>query len=353
MRASRFYSLGVAFLFAAALSACTASRSGGEEAPFPAGFQKGVAFTGYWSDAYAGDGPLRSMDALKSTKAGWVSVLVTAYQENIASTVIDFQGPSTPTDDSLIRLIGYARGIGLKVMLKPHVDLANDPQHYRGDIGRNFSEADWAAWFASYTAFILHYAEMAAGAGAELFCVGCELGGTVGRAAEWRQVISRVRGVFNGPLVYADNLVETNPGAVSWWDALDYIGQDLYPTLSLKVHPTVDDLCAGWPGLREKLRSLAGSWNKKVIVTEIGCRSVEGGAINPWDWQKSGQPDMEVQSNYYEAAFRMLQGQSWLAGMYWWQWMPEPDHGGTLDTGYSPHLKPAETVLRSWYGRQP
>jgi len=353
MRASRFYSLGVAFLFAAALSACTASRSGGEEAPFPAGFQKGVAFTGYWSGAYAGDGPLRSMDALKSTKAGWVSVLVTAYQENIASTVIDFQGPSTPTDDSLIRLIGYARGIGLKVMLKPHVDLANDPQHYRGDIGRNFSEADWAAWFASYTAFILHYAEMAAGAGAELFCVGCELGGTVGRAAEWRQVISRVRGVFNGPLVYADNLVETNPGAVSWWDALDYIGQDLYPTLSLKVHPTVDDLCAGWPGLREKLRSLAGSWNKKVIVTEIGCRSVEGGAINPWDWQKSGQPDMEVQSNYYEAAFRMLQGQSWLAGMYWWQWMPEPDHGGTLDTGYSPHLKPAETVLRSWYGRQP
>ena len=61
-------------------------------------------------------------------------------------------------------------------MLKPHVDLTEDSAHYRGEIGPDFTAADWAAWFASYRPFILHYAEMAERTACELFCVGCELG---------------------------------------------------------------------------------------------------------------------------------------------------------------------------------
>src|SRR5512143_2464028 len=127
-----------------------------------AGFQKGVAYTGYSGTAYEGDGPLRSLEELRRTNASWVSILATGYQDTIHTTSITFTGPETPADASVERVIRRAHDLGLKVMLKPHVDLANDSAHYRGEIGPEFTAADWAAWFASYRPFIVHYAEMAA-----------------------------------------------------------------------------------------------------------------------------------------------------------------------------------------------
>jgi len=312
-------------------------------------FQRGVAYTGYSGTAYDGDGPFASLDNVKSVNASWTSILVTGYQENINSTSIDFSGPGTPTDASVERLIRRAHEIGLKVMLKPHVDLANDSQHYRGEIGPGFTAADWTAWFASYRPFILHYAAMAARTGCELFCVGCELGTTAIYAVQWRQIVAAVRGVYAGPLTYADNQVESNPEAVTWWDAVDFIGQDVYPTLTQVVEPTVEELSAGWTSFRDKLRRLSERWGKPLLMTEIGCRSIHGGAQNPWDWQRQGAVDLAVQANFYEAACRAASGQSWLRGMYWWQWSPDPADGGPGDPGYSPHGKPAEQVLASWY----
>jgi hypothetical protein len=314
-------------------------------------FMKGVAFTGYSRDAYTGDVPRRSVDALKVTNADWASILATGYQATIHSTSIDFSGPGTPSDASLAALIGYARSIGLRVMLKPHVDLFDDDLHYRGEIGPGFTAADWSAWFSSYRTFILHYAAMAARTECELFCVGCELGSTAFREADWRGIIAEIRTVYNGPLIYADNLVEGAPDAIHWWDALDYIGEDAYPTLSDKVEPSVSDLLAGWGPFLKKLEALSKRWNKPLVLTEIGYRSVRGGTINPWDWQRQGPVDLTVQENAYEAAFRAISGKSWLAGIFWWQWMPDQDHGGPTDTGYSPHGKPAESVLRAWFGR--
>jgi len=319
--------------------------------PAAGDFMKGVAFTGYSRAAYTGDGPPRSMDALKATNANWVSVLATAYQETIHSTSIDLDGPGTPSDASVEGLIAYARSIGLKVMLKPHVDLWNDDRHYRGEIGPNFTAEDWTAWFASYRAFILHYAAMAARTNCEMFCVGCELGSSAFREADWRAIIAEVRTVYGGPLIYADNLVEWNPDAVRWWDALDYIGEDAYPTLSRKTEPAVADLLEGWGPFLAKLESLSKRWGKRLVLTEIGYRSIQGGTIDPWDWQRQGPVDLKIQETAYEAAFRAISGKNWIAGIFWWQWMPGPDHGGPADTGYSPHRKPAETVLRSWFGR--
>lgn len=314
-------------------------------------FQKGVAYTGYSATTYDGDGPCQSLQELRQTNASWASVLVTGYQETIHTTSIDMAGPATPTDASVERIIGCAHDLGLKVMLKPHVDLANDSAHYRGEIGPGFTAADWAAWFASYRPFILHYAEMAARTECEMFCVGCELGTTAVHAAEWRGIVAAVRGVYTGPLTYADNQIEYAPDAVTWWDAVDFIGQDAYPTLTQVERASVDDLLNGWTSFRDRLRRLSEKWDKPVILTEIGCRSVFGGAQNPWDWQRQGPVDLDVQRNFYEAALRAVADRSWLRGMYWWQWSPDPEEGGPDDIGYTPHGKPAEEVLRSWYLR--
>ncbi len=162
------------------------------------GFQKGIAFTGYGGTAYEGSGPLQALDELAATGASWITVLATGFQTDIRATAIDFTGPRTQTDASIERIIAHARGRGLKVMLKPHVDLTDDPDHYRGEIGPGFTDADWAAWFASYRPFILHYAAMAERTGCELFCVGCELGTTAVHAAAWRETVAAVRGVQPG-----------------------------------------------------------------------------------------------------------------------------------------------------------
>ena len=322
-----------------------------QDSPADDDFQKGVAYTGYFGTAYDGDGPLLALERLGQTNASWTSVLVTGYQDNIRSTSIDFTGAATPTDASVERIIRRAHELGLKVMLKPHVDLANDSGHYRGEIGPGFTAAQWAAWFASYRPFILHFAAMAERTDCELFCVGCELGTTAVRASEWRDIVAAVKGVYRGPLTYADNQAENDLEAVTWWDAVDFIGQDAYPTLTPVVEPTVDDLLIGWTPLLDRLRQLSDRWQKPLILTEIGCRSILGGAQNPWDWQREGPVDLAVQSNFYEAACRAVSGLSWLRGMYWWQWSPDPDDGGADDTGYTPYGKPAEVVLRSWYLR--
>jgi len=347
MTSTRIASLAVIFLASCAAAGTSAVEPKG---PLPA-FQKGIAYTGYWSGAYEGEEPRLAMRELAAANARWVQTLVTGYQDTIKSTVISRTGQETPTDSSLSAIIRYAKSLGLEVLLKPHVDLLREPSRWRGEIGIGFMESDWAIWFASYREFIVHYAAMAENLGADMFCVGCELDSTVGRENDWRQTIAAVRAVYKGRLIYADDQVETKPEAVRWWDALDYIGMDAYPTLTEKTHPAVGDFAAGWSRYLAKLRALARRWGKSLILTEIGYRSIQGGAQNPWDWQRDGPVDLEVQANAYEAAFRAIQGEDWLRGMYWWQWPPDPDEDGAADKGYSPHGKTAEKVLKTWYKR--
>jgi hypothetical protein len=47
--------------------------------------------------------------------------------------------------------------------------------------------------------------------------------------------------------------------------------------------------------------------------------------------------------------FKVFSGKPWLAGIYWWNWEPDPRRGGVLDKGYTPQGKPAEIVLKRWY----
>jgi hypothetical protein len=349
MRVGRI-ALAAAVICASCASSITPAPRAKPKGPLPA-FQKGIAYTGYWSDAYEGEGARQAVRELAATNARWIQILVTGYQDTTQSTSIEWIGPETPSDPSLIRIIRYAKKLGLNVLLKPHVDLLKDSTHWRGEIGPSFDESDWALWFASYRSFIIHYAGLAQDLDADLFCVGCELDGTVKRETDWRRTIADIRSVYKGPLVYADDQIEQNPDAVVWWDALDLLGMDAYPTLTEKVHPAVEDFSADWTIYLARLRALSRRWRKPLILTEIGIRSVRGGAQNPWDWQKSGPVDLDVQANAYEAGLRAVQGQDWLRGMYWWQWSPDPADGGSSDTGYSPHGKPAEKILTSWYKR--
>ena len=312
--------------------------------------QEGIAYAGWSQGEYSHADSHLSLANLRATGADWITLFVGGFQDTFRSTTIH-ANESTATDEDLAHAIATAHRLGLKVMLKPHVDLSNDPAHWRGDIAFE-READWAAWFDSYRQFLYHYAELAQANGAEQFCVGCELIGTSPREADWRETVAGVRARYSGPLVYASNH-SGEEVSVGWWDAVDYIGVDAYYPLTEKDNPTVVELRAAWTPHISQLTNLAARWHKPILLTEIGYRSIDGTNRHPWDGQIAGVLDLQEQADCYEAVLQSFWHQPWLAGIFWWVWTADSFAGGVCDTDYTPHDKPAEDVLRIWYGAAP
>ena len=162
------------------------------------------------------------------TGADFVILAPGAVQATPISEEIDFRSERTMTDAELIDTIRQAKSLGLRVALKPTVNCADGT--WRGHI--HFFDVDvpcepkWGNWFASYTAFQLHYAKIAEEEGCELFIAGCEMVMTEIREKEWRKLIADIREVFHGPVSY--NTDKYQEGHVNWWDAVDVISSSGY-----------------------------------------------------------------------------------------------------------------------------
>lgn len=318
--------------------------------------QKGMSYTAYRFGDYRFSSSDKSLKNVANTGAQWISLLVTGYQDTIGSTEIRWDPPRTPSDDDLVHAIDDAHSVGLRVMLKPHVDLARDSSHWRGEIGSSFrGEADWKAWFASYSKALVHYAELASARGVEQLCVGTELSGPSAREQEWRELVRQVRQRFKGTLTYASNFggEETR---IAWWDAVDYIGVNGYYPLSDRPSPSVEDLKRAWveKGYVGVLDRLAAKWNKPIIFTEIGYQSIEYSARTPNEWREQLRMpiNQQEQANAYRAAIETFGSKSWLAGYYWWNWWSwdyDPERQGDQKTGYTPFGKLAEKTLGDYY----
>jgi hypothetical protein len=316
-----------------------------------------MSYAAWWEGQYSDPGADLSLGVLATTGTDWISLIVTGYQDTFLSTTIDRTSPHTPTDADLIHVINAAHNLGLKVMLKPHVDLLDESDgHWRGHIGHGFTtQAQWTAWFTSYRDFIEHYADLAQTYGADQFCVGTELLGTTHRESDWRAVVAGVRAKYNGHLVYAA-LHGGEEVSLTWWDAVDYIGVDGYYPLNddPSKHPTVEELEAAWEGPKVILADLsAANGNTPIIFTELGYRSHHGCSCHPWDSVTVSPVDLEEQAYAYEAAFRQLYHQPWLSGIYWWTWFADRFKSGPCDDSFTPYQKPAENILRTWYGGTP
>lgn len=308
--------------------------------------QQGVAFVSWWPGQYSLPEADLALTNLRATGANWMSLLVSESQDTITSTTI-YKTPGTPEDADLIHAINMAHNLGLKVMLKPHLDLANDPNHWTGEIGQGLTEPQWTAWFASYTTFIGYYAQLAETYGADQYCVGIELSATETRIDQWRAVVKSVRSLYHGPITYAAN--GGDEARLGWWDSVDFIGVDAYYPITNKNNPTIAELKTGWIPHITALGKLASTWHKKILFTEIGYRSLDGANQHPGDYQIEGGIDLQEQADAYQAAFESVFNQSWFDGMYWWSWGTDPSEGGPNDSGFTPHDKPAEDVLRTWY----
>jgi hypothetical protein len=234
-------------------------------------------------------------------------------------------------------------------MLKPHLDIIDKSEgKWRGDIEFDTPE-DWQLWFDNYQRFIEYYIDIANAENVEMFCLGTELvSSTMNHPENWRQLVQHIRDIYKGYLTYAANWYEEYY-SIKFWDVLDYAGVNPYFPLTAAKSPSSEELKKAWQPWVTGLERWQAQINKPVIFTEIGYKSCEAAADNPWEHAPSGPLDLELQVNCYQALFETLFSKKWFWGVYWWHWQMAINPQISLTRGFSPRGKPAEQVILRWY----
>jgi len=301
--------------------------------------QRGFALI--WDGPYDGPQIARSLGEMVDAGATWVQFTPAWFQETRNASAIA-RHPRTVSDENLERAIALAHKYTLKVFLTPHVYVPNESRS-------TIRPDDRGAWFASYTAFISHYAAMAQRLGVEQFAVGSELSSISDDRPGWLQVIREVRAQYRGPLLYGADPDEA--ARVPFWDALDMIGIDVYFPLTTTATTDVSVLQRSWEPIRAEMAAGSAKYDRKILFTEAGYTSQQGTTTRPADWRLGTPPDQAEQAAAYQALLATFGGERWWAGVYWWVWNALPDDGSDHATNYSPRGKAAESVIREWWRR--
>ncbi|WP_116417373.1 glycoside hydrolase family 113 [Subtercola boreus] len=290
---------------------------------------------GTWNTAEAAD----SLSKLVDLNVNWVGIALGALQATAQSTDIRFGDEPTVTDDEVRWAIRESKALGLKVCLKPVVNVADGT--WRAFIGffdeEVPGEPSWAEWFSSFARFMIHYARIAEEEGCEMLCVGCEMVQTDKRDTEWRALIAEVREVFTGLITY--NCDKYQEDRVTWWDAVDVISSSGYYPLG------------EWDTQLERIGAVVVRENKPFFFMESGCPSRTGSAARPNDWTLQGAVSGAEQAEWYKDAFETCAKRSWVQGFMLWDWPPllYVREAAGADDDYCIYGKPAEDIVRRHY----
>lgn len=314
-------------------------------------FQKGMCYTTWNKDAYSSKKSDESLEKLKELNVEWVAILTTWYQDSCFATKI-FPTGKTPSDDSLKHAVEKAHSLGMKVMIKPHLDLLSTEEGgWRGEIAC-IRDPDWDIWFDNYKNFMLHYAKLAEETNAEMLCIGTELTATTaGHLDKWQDIINAVRKVYKGSLTYAANWSEEYL-QIRFWDMLDYAGIDAYFPLSNSDQPTYEELMEGWKKWVPEIENWQQTIDKPVIFPEVGYRSSLGSAASPWGHAPGPKADMSLQEDCYKAMIDTFWDKEWFYGVYWWNWGTAVKMGGKSNRDFTPQNKTAENYIKELYKRK-
>ncbi|MFH0713033.1 MAG: hypothetical protein V1722_00945 [Candidatus Micrarchaeota archaeon] len=317
-------------------------------------------------------------DLMKSEGTNWINInpvwfltdfkasdLRPIYREEYGQDGWSGWMHATISDDELRELIRKAHAKGLKVFLMPHLSTLNWSENVPGK--GSLAPTDVTGFFENYTKFQLHYAKIAQEEGVELYSVGNELDSVTddgnqinsgyNKTEKWRNIISAVRGVYNGKVTYscsctqADN--QCTPEQIKFWDALDYIGFEWYVPLTSSTTTTVSELTNYASSiLSNKVIPLSNKYGKQVIFTEYGWEA------KPYSWAKTyggggqGNFNKEHAAVAYEAMFEALKNTPQVAGMFINTWPLGDEKDMTwikdyngLDTRYSI----LEAEIAKWY----
>lgn len=232
----------------------------------------------------------------------------------------------------------------IRIMMKPQIWV------WRGEFTGNIkmkTENDWKVLEDSYSLFILDYAELAQETHVDIFCIGTELESFIDeRPSYWKQLIKEIRTIYKGKLTYAANWNEYE--RTPFWNDLDYIGIDGYFPVSQLKTPTVEDCNRGLEVWKTQMEDYYDTYNKPILFTEFGYRSVNFTGKEPWRSDREIiDVNLEAQANATQAFFETFWNEDWVAGGFIWKWYHNHSNaGGKENTRFTPQNKPAEIIVK-------
>ena len=91
-------------------------------------------------------------------------------------------------------------------------------------------------------------------------------------------------------------------------------------------------------------------WNKPIIITEIGWFSIQGIACYCYSYVHLSTKEQALE---YRATIDVFNNQSWLKGIFYYDYQTIPTQGGMGSVDFNPHGKPAELFLQEFYSGLP
>jgi sugar phosphate isomerase/epimerase len=294
------------------------------------------------------------LDELARLGTNWISITPFGRIFDLKSTeiVMDFEAPYLENRDAVRRMVQQAHERGMKVLLIPHLWV--DTGGWRGEIDPG-TDAGWERYQASYRAFVLAWAELAAEAGADAFSIGVECKSWSGRfGGYWTSLIRDVRATFRGLLTYSANWDEVE--GVLFWDKLDLIGINAFYPLAQHDDATYDEYVAGAKRARDGIRRAAELLDMPVLFVEVGYTTRANAAVEPWLWPDDMSDvrfDEHEQARALAAVFEAFLPEPWFSGFFVWRYYANLDDVSQEHIwGFSPHGKLAEQLLERVFAEQ-
>ncbi len=291
-----------------------------------------------------------SMQRLADDGCDWICITVNAFQESFSSLRVFSAYGITQTDEEIIHAIDMAKGMGMKVCLKPMVNCLDHAWRARIDFPTEYCEY-WGKWFESYTRFMLHYAKLAQRKGCEMLCTGCEMAGMDKQAEHCRRMIAEVRKVYGGFIMH--NINHGDELRFEWLDAVDIIGISGYYPVSTISDRSADMMRSKWAQVVPVLEKCSQKYGRPVMFAEIGVRSESGCTAYPWDfmYRPERENDEQEQADFYLTAMECTWDLDYFAGYFWWDWKCTLPPAEKIHTqrDFMIYGKKAEEVMTEWY----
>ena len=315
-------------------------------------FLKGFNFAHEGYRIYNGYGSnlaKKSLKKLENIGANAVAIVPYSYMRNPnRPSYLNLEhSPGSENDESVIFANAQAQKLGMYSLMKPQIWMGRS---WPGDVLME-SEEDWDRFFDYYYRWIRHYALLAEMYGFDGLSLGVEFAkATVAQEGRWRNLIKKIRPLFSGDLTYCANW-GTEFEKMAFWDEFDYIGLNCYYPLSKEEKVDKASLKAKFKEISKKIEKVTSTFNKPLVFTEIGFRSVTAPWKNPHAEANGRAFSDEDQALCYEVIFEGINEMPWCKGILWWKWPSYLDYQGRQNTSFTPNNKSAEKVVRQWFSK--
>ena len=319
---------------------------------------QGFNVASYWNGQFGSRAWLESLSEAKALGANTIALTSTSYVYDKTATNI-YSTQQTESLENVGQAVVDAKANGFDVVLKPHIDQSTG--EWRGRISTQNAEE----FLANYKKHILEWAKMGEEKGADILILTTELDQflTAEYRDIWEDIIAEVRSEFSGQLSIAANW----DAPVAVFDLVDIIGINPYVALDTDGDGSVAEYMDQWhePMLNDWLakkieyqspfeywKGLAETYDKPVMFTELGYRSMEATATRPMDFNLRNGVDETEQAELFEAFYRTFANEDWVNGSLVWDWSADraaSEKREFWDSGYTVEGKEAEAVLDKWY----